>query len=186
MAAIHHGMPIDTTMSFTPTSGLVMGTRPGDMDPGLLVYLMQEGKRSTAEMDKFISDECGLRGISQTSSDMRDLLQRRPTDPRAADAVDLFCYQARKFIGAFFAALGGLDTLVFSGGIGEHAPEIRAGICHRLDCMGIDIDPARNAAGNQIISTDASRVTVRVIPTDEEAVIADAVQGFVQNQPATL
>src|ERR1019366_2488572 len=181
MAAVHHGKPIDTTMSFTPTSGLVMGTRPGDMDPGLLVYLMQEGKRSTAQMDKFISEECGLRGISDTSSDMRDLIQRRPTDPRAADAVDLFCYQARKFIGAFVAVMGGLDTLVFSGGIGEHSPEVRAGICDGLDCLGISIDPQRNTVGNDIISTPTSRVMVRVIPTDEEMVIAEAVLGFVQD-----
>jgi acetate kinase len=185
MAAVHQGKSVDTTMSFTPTSGLVMGTRPGDMDPGLLVYLMQEGKRSTTAMDKFISEECGLLGISETSSDMRDLLDRRTTDPRAADAVDLFCYQARKFLGAFFAAMNGLDTLIFSGGIGEHAPQVRAGICQGLECLGINIDSKRNTDGNQIISTDASRVTVRVIPTDEEAVIADAVLGLTQNQSAT-
>jgi acetate kinase len=180
MAVVHHGKPIDTTMSFTPTSGLVMGTRPGDMDPGLLVYLMQEGKRSTAEMDKFISEECGLRGVSDTSSDMRDLIQRRTTDSRAGDAVDLFCYQARKFIGAYFAVMGGLDTLVFSGGIGEHSPEVRAGICAGLDCLGISIDFVWNTAGKDIISSPDSRVAVRVIPTDEEAVIAEAVLGFVQ------
>ena len=175
MAAVRGGKPIETTMAFTPTSGLVMGTRPGDLDPGLLVYMMRVQKMSPDQMDAFVSGKCGLLGVSETSADMRDLLARRATDPRAADAVELFCYQAKKFVGALVAALGGLDTLVFAGGIGEHSPEARAGICDGLDCLGIHLDPARNAAGQEVISSESSRVTVRIIPTDEEVVIAEAV-----------
>ena len=175
MAAVRGGKSVDTTMAFTPTSGLVMGTRPGDLDPGLLVYLLRSEKMSADEMDKFISSQCGLLGVSETSADMRDLLARRATDPRAAEAVELFCYQVRKFIGALYAVLGGLDTLVFAGGIGEHSPEARAGICDGLDCLGVRLDESRNAAGQDVISAENSRVTVRVIPTDEEVVIAEAV-----------
>jgi acetate kinase len=172
MAAVRGGKSVDTTMGFTPTSGLVMGTRPGDMDPGLLVYLMQDQKLSTGDMDKFISQQCGLLGVSETSSDIRDLLAARATDPRAADAVDLFCYQARKHLCALTAALGGVDTLVFAGGIGEHAPEIRHGICQGLEFLGLNLDESNNTKGSDVISTTASRVTVRIIPTDEEIVIA--------------
>jgi acetate kinase len=180
MAAVYRGKPVDTTMSFTPTAGLVMGTRPGDIDPGLMVYLMKEEKLSADGLDKFISEQCGLLGVSGTTSDMRDLVNRRATDPRAADAFALFCYQAKKFIGALFTVLGGLDTLVFSGGIGENSAEARAGICEGLDCLGIEIDPQLNAAATSIISRKQSRVTVRVIPTDEEFTIAEAVWPFIQ------
>jgi acetate kinase len=179
MAAVHHGKPIDTTMAFTPTSGLVMGTRPGDIDPGLLIYLMNDQKLSTADADKFVSRECGLLGVSETSSDMRDLLTARatdPPDPRAADAVDLFCYQAKKHLCALVATLGGLDTLAFAGGIGEHAPEVRAGICTGLEFLGLKLDLAKNAAAESIISATGSRVTVRIIPTDEEIIIARIVR----------
>jgi acetate kinase len=172
MAAVHGGKPIDTTMAFTPNSGLVMGTRPGDLDPGLLLYLMNEQNLSTTEMDKFISEQCGLRGVSETSSDMRDLLAARDSDARAADAVELFCYQARKHLCALSSTLGGLDTIVFSGGIGEKAPEIRAAICGGLEFLGLKVDPARNVRGVHVISTDGSRITIRIIATDEEIVIA--------------
>src|ERR1700722_13258643 len=182
MAAVRGGKPIDTTMAFTPTAGLVMGTRPGDIDPGLLIYMMRVQKMSADQMDEFISKKCGLIGVSETSSDMRDLLGRRATDQRAADAVDLFCYQARKFVGALHAVLGGLDTFVFSGGIGEHAPEVRSGICDGLDCIGVRLDPKRNAAGEEIISADNGRVVVRVIPTDEEIVIAQAVNSVLSSK----
>jgi acetate kinase len=181
MAAVRGGKPIDTTMAFTPTSGLVMGTRPGDIDPGLLVYLAKDQNLSNEQMDKFISRECGLLGVSETSSDMRDLLAARPTDPRAADAVDLFCYQAKKHLCALAATLGGLDTLVFSGGIGEHAPEVRAGICEGLDFLGLQLDPSRNARGCPVISADQSRVAIRIIPTDEEVVIARIVRSILQH-----
>jgi acetate kinase len=172
MAAVHNGKPIDTTMAFTPTAGLVMGTRPGDIDPGLLVYLMTDQKLSTDDMDKFISHRCGLIGVSETSSDMRDLLAARSSDSRAAEAVQLFCYQAKKHLCGLTSTLGGLDTLVFSGGIGERAPEVRAGICEGLDFLGLKIDSSRNEQRCDVISSDQSRVAIRIIPTDEEIVIA--------------
>jgi acetate kinase len=183
MAAVSGGKPVDTTMAFTPTAGLVMGTRPGDLDPGLLVYMMRVEKKSPDEMDEFISHECGLAGVSGGSSDMRDLIQRSASkhdegDESAQDAVNLFCYQAKKWIGAFAAAMGGLDLLVFSGGIGEHSAEARAGICAGLEFLGIRVDAKRNRSGDEIISVDGSAVAVRVIPTDEEIVIAQAVHEF--------
>jgi acetate kinase len=186
MAAVRAGKPIDTTMAFTPTSGLVMATRPGDLDPGLLVYLEKDQNLSNLEMDKFISQQCGLLGVSETSSDMRDLLAARPTDPRAAEAVDLFCYQAKKHLCALTATLGGLDTLVFSGGIGEHAPEVRAGICQGLDFLGLHLDPSRNARGEPIISSPQSRIAIRIIPTDEEIVIARIVRSILQDSGSTV
>lgn len=175
MVAMYRGKPIDTTMAFTPTSGLVMGTRPGDLDPGLMVYMMRVEKLTPQAMDEFISRQCGLIGVSQTTSDMHDLVARRGQDQRAAEAVDLFCYQARKWIGAYAAALGGLETLVFSGGIGEHGPEVRAGVCQGLEFLGLRLDSARNAASEPVISADGGAVTVRVIATDEELMIAKTV-----------
>jgi acetate kinase len=182
MAAVRDGKPIDTTMSFTPTAGLVMGTRPGDLDPGLLVYMTRVQRMSPDQMDHFISHDCGLKGISGTTSDMVDLVAKRSTDSRAAEAVELFCYQARKFIGALATTLGGLDTLVFSGGIGEHAAEIRDEICRNLNFLGIVIDAARNTSHADVISTDHSRATVRVIATDEEVVIARAIVELMNRQ----
>jgi acetate kinase len=178
MSAVRGGKPIDTTMAFTPTAGLVMATRPGDMDPGLLVYLLREKKMSPDQLDDFISRRCGLLGISQTSGDMRDLLSARSTDPRAAEAVELFCYQAKKQIAAFAAALGGLDILVFSGGIGEHSPEARGQICEGMEFLGLRVDQAVNARGDGIISGKESGVVIRVIPTDEEIVIVQAVRAI--------
>ncbi len=174
MAAVRGGKPIDTTMGFTPTSGLVMGTRPGDLDPGLLAYLVQAGHVPPDELSAFVSQRCGLLGVSEISSDVRDLLERRASDPRASEAIDLFCYHAKKFVGSLCATLGGLDTLVFSGGVGEHSSQIRAGICDGLEALGVSIDPERNAAGEPVISAEGNRVTIRVIPTDEELVIAQA------------
>jgi acetate kinase len=179
MAAVRGGKPIDTTMAFTPTAGLVMATRPGDLDPGLLVYLMRVEKLTPEQMDEFINSRCGLLGVSETSGDMQDLQKRQAGDPRAAEAVELFCYQARKWIGAFAAALGGLDTLVFAGGIGEHAPEIRRRICEGLEFLGLRLDSRLNSDGAPIISAADSNVAVRVIPTDEEIVIAKAVYGLI-------
>ena len=183
MAAVRGGKPIDTTMAFTPTSGLVMGTRPGDLDPGLLVYLMKEQKLSTGDMDKFISQQCGLLGVSETSSDMRDLLAARASDPRADDAVALFCYQAKKHLCALTATLGGLDTIVFAGGIGEHAPEVRAGICDGLEFLGLKLNAAMNTRGCDVISAAESRVSIRIIPTDEEIVIAQVVRSLLGCAP---
>lgn len=179
MAAVRAGKPIDTTMAFTPAAGLVMGARPGDLDPGLLIHLMRSENLDPDRMDEFVSRDCGLTGVSGGLSDVRELLARRAADPRAAEAIDLFCYTARKWIGAFTAALGGLDTLVFTAGIGERSPDIRAGICDDLGVFGIEIDSANNAASAPIISASGSRVTVRVMPTDEEVVMAKIVLGLV-------
>jgi acetate kinase len=165
-------------MAFTPTAGLMMGTRPGDFDPGLLAYLMRAENLNAEGMEEFINKRCGLIGVSETSSDMRDLVAQRRTDVRAAEAVELFCYSARKWIGSLAAVMGGLDTIVFSGGIGEHSVEVRAEICAGLEFLGVRIDPSRNAAGAAIISTADARVDVRVIKTDEEIVIARTTCGL--------
>ena len=178
LCAVCNGQSVDTTMGFTPTGGLMMGTRTGDLDPGLLTYLMQSENLTPAQVNQLINHESGLLGVSETSSDMRDLLDHQATDSRAAEAVELFCYQTKKGIGAFAAVLDGLDTLVFSGGIGENAPEVRARICAGLTFLGIELDHQRNRANALIISTDTSRVTVRVIPTDEEQMIARMVSPF--------
>jgi acetate kinase len=175
MAAVRGGKSVDTTMAFTPAAGLVMSTRSGDLDPGLVTFLARSEQMTAAQFDRMVNRESGLLGVSETSSDMRDLLARESEDVRAAEAVALFCYQARKWIGAYVAALGGLDTLVFAGGIGEHAAPVRARICEGLDFLGIELDGARNAAHAGVISTGASRVVVRVIRTDEELMIARSV-----------
>jgi len=175
MAAVRDGKSIDTSMGFTPTGGLPMGTRTGDMDPGVAWYLIKIGNLTPKQFNNLINHESGLLGVSETSSDMRDLLGRQSADVRAAEAVELFCYQARKLIGAFAAALGGLDTLVFAGGIGENAPEVRARICDGLEFLGIELEEKQNTADADVISTESSRVAVRVIRTDEEWMIANTV-----------
>jgi acetate kinase len=162
-------------MGFTPTAGLVMSTRSGDLDPGLAPYLARTEKMTTQQFYEMVNHKSGLLGVSATSSDMRDLCASEATDIRAAEAVELFCYQAKKWIGSFAAVLGGLDTLVFSGGIGENAFPIRARICDGLGFLGIEINKPRNAENAAVISTDASRATVRVIRTDEELMIARSV-----------
>ena len=176
LAALSGGKPVDTTMAFTPAAGLVMGTRPGDLDPGLLVHLLRSERMSADGLDDFVNEQCGLRGVSGTTSDMKELEARAATDPRAAEAVALFCYQAAKAIGAFAAALGGLDTLVFSGGIGERSAHARREICARLEFLNVALDAASNEAHAAVISTPSSRVAVRVIPTDEEIVMARIVR----------
>jgi acetate kinase len=175
MAAVRDGKPVDTSMGFTPTAGLVMSTRSGDIDPGLAAFLALHERTTPARFTRMMSHESGLLGVSETSSDLRDLLERESSDPRAADAIALFCYQTKKWIGAYAAALGGLETLVFAGGIGENAPTIRARICEGLGFLGIELDEKQNAANAGTISRTASRVAVRVIHTDEEMVIARAV-----------
>jgi acetate kinase len=175
MTAVHGGKSIDTSMGFTPTSGLPMSTRPGDLDPGLLWYWMREENLTPKQFNNLINHESGLLGISETSSDMRDLIKRQASDVRAAEAVELFCYYTRKWIGAFAAVLGGLDTLVFAGGIGENSPEVRARVCEGLGFLGIVLEEKQNAANEGVISAAASRVVVRVIRTDEERMIAETV-----------
>jgi acetate kinase len=179
MAAVYQGKCIDTTMSFTPTAGLVMATRTGDLDPGVLVYLMRQEKMTADQIDHLVNRESGLLGVSGISSDMKELLAKRDENKFAAQAVDIFCYQARKWIGALAAALRGLNTLVFSGGIGEHAAEVRKQICDGLAHLGVNLDAARNAANAPIISTDDSPTSIRVIPTDEESMIARIVLSLV-------
>ncbi len=175
MAAVHNGKSVDTSMSFTPTSGLVMSTRSGDLDPSLSPYLMRTEQITTSQFYDMVNHQSGLLGVSEISSDMRDLLAQEGQEPRAADAVALFCYQAKKWIGAFAAALGGLDTLVFAGGIGENAPSVRARICDGIGFLGVELSGPRNAETAEVISTDASRITVRVIRTDEDLMIARSV-----------
>jgi acetate kinase len=175
LAAVHEGKSIDTSMSFTPTAGVPMSTRSGDLDPGLLWYLARTERMSAKEFNKMVNFQSGLLGMSETSSDMHDLLDLQAKDTRACEAVDLFCYQVKKWIGAFTAALGGLDTLVFAGGIGEHAPTVRARICDGLGFLGIKLEEELNAVNAGVISTDGSRVTVRVMHTDEEWMIANMV-----------
>jgi len=175
LAAVRDGKSIDTSMGFTPTAGLVMSTRSGDLDPGLAPYLARVEQMTTSQFYKMVNHESGLLGVSETSSDMRDLLDREMKDVRAAEAVALFCYQAKKWIGSFAAALGGLDTLVFAGGIGENAPVVRARICEGLNFLGIELNKSRNAKTAAVISRNSSRITVRVIRTNEELMIARSV-----------
>ncbi len=176
LAAVRHGKSVDTTMAFTPAAGVPMSTRSGDLDPGLAWYLAQSESMSAEQFHRMVNHESGLLGISETSADMRELLSREADDVRAAEAVALYCYQVMKSIGAFATALGGLETLVFSGGIGENTPVIRQRICERLAFLGVALDENRNRANEDVISAAAGTVTVRMIRTDEEAMIARAAQ----------
>jgi len=175
MVAVRDGKSIDTSMGFTPASGLVMSNRSGDLDPGLISFMQRSEKMSIAQFEQMVNDESGLLGISETSSDMHDLLDLEAKDNRAAEAIALFCYQAKKWIGSFAAALGGLDTLVFAGGIGENAPLIRKRICDGLQFLDIELNPTCNSKNAALISKETSRVKVRVIHTDEERMIARSV-----------
>jgi acetate kinase len=172
MAAVRDGQPVDTTMGFTPTGGFMMGTRSGDLDPGILLYLMNEKRYDARQLEHLVNHEAGLLGVSGTSSDMKTLLEKRDGDSNAAQAVEMFCYYLRKHIGALVAVLGGLDTLVFTGGIGERAAPVRREVCRGLEYLGIHLDPQRNAAHADTISTAESPCTVRVIPTNEDLMIA--------------
>jgi len=175
LTAVHRGASVDTSMGYTPAGGLIMGTRPGDLDPGLALALMQHDNLTGPAFDALMNHDSGLLGVSGITGDMRKLLERQTSDAHAAAAVAVFCYQVRKWIGAFAAVLDGVDTLVFSGGIGENVPEVRARSCQNLGFLGIRIDPERNAANAPVISCHDSPVTVRVIATDEEWMIAKAV-----------
>lgn len=175
MAAVRNGKSIDTSMAFTPAAGLVMSSRSGDLDPGLISFMAINEQMTALQFNHMVNHESGLLGVSETSSDLRDLLAQETDDVRAAEAVALFCYQAKKWIGSFAAVLNGVDTLVFTGGIGENAPLIRSRICEGLDFLGIKLNEERNKESERIISADASRVTVRVIHTDEELMIACSV-----------
>jgi acetate kinase len=172
LTAVMDGRSVDTTMGFTPTSGIPMGTRSGDLDPGVLVYLLRSEGMSADALDDLVNRRSGLLGVSGSSPDMRDLLALEALDPYAAEAVALFCYQAKKAVGALAAALGGIDTLVFSGGIGERSGPVRARIARGLEHLGVHLDHARNEAGAPVVSADTSPCTVRVLATDEESIIA--------------
>ena len=172
ITALLDGVSIDTSMGLTPTGGLVMSTRSGDLDPGVMLYLLRSRAFSTTDLDSAVNDRGGLLGISDSSSDVRDLLAAIPNDSRAEDAIGVFCYQAKKFIGAYAAALGGIDALVFTGGIGERSPEVRARICEHLEFLGIEVDPGLNRENASTISASRSRVRIRTLRTNEEAMIA--------------
>jgi acetate kinase len=184
MAALRDGRSIDTTMGFTPAGGLVMGTRTGDIDPGLAYYLLRSAGLDASGFQTMVNHESGLLGISGTSADVRDLLAHERSDPRAAEALAVFCYQARKWIGALAAALGGVETIVFSGGIGENAAPIRSRICADLGFLGVQVDAARNEQHAPRISPEHAPVTVRVVPTDEERMIARATLAAVEASAA--
>jgi acetate kinase len=172
MAAVHHGESVDTTMGFTPTGGFVMGTRSGDLDPEVILYLLRVKKMTVAEVNDLVNLRSGLSGVSGISSDMKDLLDKEREDNHAAEAVSLFCYQAKKFLAGLVAALGGLDTLIFTGGIGENASPIRRRICEGMEFLGLSLDPGLNDANAPIVSRNDSPVTVRVMKTNEELMIA--------------
>lgn len=171
MAAVKEGKSMDTSMGFTPLEGLVMSTRSGDVDPGALLYLLAHKKMSEKEMSALVNKESGLLGVSGTSGDMKVLLDKMRQDVRAREAVELFCYRAKKYIGAYAAVLGGLDMLVFAGGIGEHAPVVRERICDGLEFLGIRLDDSRNEANEAVISAAESRVKARVVKTNEDIMI---------------
>jgi acetate kinase len=172
LAAVHNGQPLETTMGFTPTGGLMMGTRSGDLDPGVLLHLMHEKGYDAGQLERLVNHQAGLLGVSGISPDMKTLLEQRNSEPHAAQAVELFCYQLRKHIGALTPVLGGLDTLVFTGGIGERAAPVRWEVCRGLAYLGIDLDPDQNAQHAEIITTPGSACTVRVIPSNEDLMIA--------------
>jgi acetate kinase len=172
LAAVRDGRSIDTSMAFTPAAGLPMSTRSGDLDPGVLTFIATTEARQPASLQRLVNHESGLLGISETSSDVRDLLAREREDVRAAEAIAVFCYQTKKWIAAFAGALGGLDTLVFAGGIGENSAPVRERVCEGLQFIGLALDESRNRVHAPLISSAASRVTIRVIATDEESVIA--------------
>jgi len=181
MCAINEGLSMDTTMGFTPAGGLMMSSRTGDLDPGVMIYLLKEKNLTPDEVNKLVNHKSGLLGVSGISTDMEDLLSREKTDPRAKFAVELFCYQAKKYLGALVAALGGIETLVFTAGMGENSPEIRKRICSGLGFLGIEISSERNSGNEAVISKDQSPVKVMVIKTNEELMMARHAKRAVTN-----
>jgi acetate kinase len=175
ITAVHRRASVDTTMGFSPCGGLMMGTRSGDLDPTIVTYLARTRKSTAEDLQRLLNEESGLLGVSDVSQDMRDVLGQAGS-PRATEAIELYCYIARKHFGALAASLDGVDTIVFTGGIGEHAAPIREGICRGLGHLGVAVDPHRNAAHEDVISAPGSPVTIRVMATDEDAVIAGHVR----------
>jgi acetate kinase len=185
MAAIRNRTPVDTTMGMTPSGGLMMGTRSGDLDPGAVFYVLNKGS-SVDAAKAVLNDRAGLLGLSGISSDMQDLLSKETIDQHAADAIELFCYQARKFLGSLVAVLGGLDTLVFTAGIGQHAPSVRSRICEGLEFLGIRLDSQLNNSNASVISTEESPVQVRVMKTNEEIMIARYTNDVISKAGASI
>jgi len=181
ITAVNNGQSVDTSMGFTPLEGLVMGTRSGDVDPAAIVYLQERDRLTPRDIDALLNKQSGLLGVSGISSDMRDLLDREARDERAAEAVALFCYRAKKYVGAYAAALGGLDALIFAGGIGENAPQVRERICAGLEFLGLEIDPSLNRSNAPVISKECSRARIQVIKTDEDSMIARHVLAVIGN-----
>jgi len=181
LAAVRDGKPIDTSMAFTPISGVPMSTRSGDLDPGLAWYLARKNNVDAKQFNEMVTNASGLLGISETSGDMKTLLENEAKDPRAAEAIAFFCYEVKKRVGAYAAALGGLDMLVFTGGMGENAPKIRQRVCDGLDFLGIEIDQNKNDMNEATISKESGKATVLVIHTDEEAIIAGETQHIINN-----
>ena len=171
MAAIKDGKSVDTTMGFSPAGGLIMSTRSGDLDPGIILYLLSEESLSSSQVSQMVNHQAGLLGVSEISSDMKELLEKE-NNPNAIQAIELFCYQAKKYLGSLSAVLGGVDMLVFTGGIGENAPSIRQRICKDMSFLGIRLDLIRNNSNAPVISTADSPVTIRVMKTNEELMIA--------------
>ena len=184
VAAVLDGKSIDTSMGFTPAGGVMMSTRSGDLDPGLLSYFVRTETMSASQLLHMLTHESGLLGVSETSADMRQLLASEATDERATEAVAMFCYQIKKCVGAYAAALGGLDTMVFTGGIGENCAVIRSRICQGIEFLGVEIDEQRNSAHESLISKHGARVNVRVIRTNEELMVARAACSLLELHPA--
>jgi acetate kinase len=172
MVAVKNGKGVDTTMGFTPTGGLMMSTRSGDLDPGIIIYLLEEKEITPPKLNEMINKKAGLFGVSGISSDMQELLEKEAENLHAADAINLFCYQAKKFLGTMASVLGGVDTIVFTGGIGENSPEIRKRICNGMEFLGIQLDLSQNEANSSTISIAGAPTTVRIIKTNEELMIA--------------
>lgn len=184
LAAIRNGKSIDTTMGLGPAGGVPMSTRSGDLDPGVVAYFIDYLGMTSQQFTHMVHHESGLLGISGQSSDMETLLDSSQTVPQAADAVNLFCYQIKKQIGSYAAALGGLDCLVFTAGMGEKSAVIRQKVCQDLEFLGIEIDPTRNLAHQAVISSEQSQVTVRVMPTDEAQMIAQQMTYILKQEKA--
>lgn len=186
MAAIRGGKSVDTTMGLTPTGGLMMSTRSGDLDPGVMLYLLREKRLSPSVVSDLVNHRAGLLGMSGISPDLRDLFAQSSKNPHAAEAIELFCYEAKKSLGALVTVLGGLDTLIFTAGIGENMPAIRRRICEHVEFLGIRLDPARNGRNAAIISRAASPVTVRVLKTNEELMISRHTRHLVRHEKGII
>ncbi len=177
IAAVAGGKSVDTSMGLTPLEGLVMGTRPGDVDPGIILYLMRQLGLAESDVDRVLNKESGLLGVSGVGNDIRDVLAAAAAgDERCKLAIELYTYRLKKYVGAYAAAMGGLDVLVFTAGIGENSPEIRSAVCEGLGFLGIELDEGANAEARGVeseIGAPGARVRVLVVPTDEERLIAD-------------